>query len=188
MSELIDIILAEASEKMNKAVAHARAEYATVRTGRASSVFVEKLLVNYYGSEVPLQQLASFSVPEARQLVISPFDKGSVGAIERAIQEADLGLNPSSDGIVLRLNFPMLTEERRKELVRMVKQMAEDGRQSIRGVRRSARQDLEALDRSGDASADEVKRGLDALDKATHDHEAQIDDALAQKEHELLEV
>lgn len=188
MSELIDMILADAGEKMSRSVAHARAEYSTVRTGRASSVFVEKLLVDYYGSEVPLQQLASFSVPEARQLVISPFDKASITAIERTIQEADLGLNPSNDGMVLRLNFPMLTEERRKELVRMVKQMAEDARQSLRGIRRTARHDLEALDRDGEASADDVKRGLDALDKATHAHEAEVDSALAQKEHELLEV
>ena len=168
MSELIDVILADATEKMDNAVAHARSEFSTVRTGRASPVFVEKLIVNYYGSEVPLQQLASFSVPEARQLVISPFDKGSIGAIEKAIQEADLGLNPSSDGVVVRLNFPMLTEERRKELVRMVKQMAEDARQSIRGVRRLARHDLEALDRDGDASADDVKRAETELDKSTH--------------------
>lgn len=188
MSELIDMILAEAGERMDKAVAHTRTEFSGVRTGRANSSFVEKLMVDYYGSDVPLQQLASFSVPEARLLVISPFDKAAIGAIEKAIQESDLGLNPSNDGVVLRLAFPMLTEERRKELVRMVKQMAEDGRQALRGVRRSARQDLEALGRDGDASEDEVRRAESELDKLTHGHEAEIDAALTHKEEELLEV
>lgn len=188
MSELVEIIVVDATEKMDKAVAHARSEFSTVRTGRASSSFVEKLVVDYYGSEVPMQQLASFSVPEARLLVISPFDKESVGAIEKAIQEADLGLNPSTDGVVIRLSFPMLTEERRKELVRLVKQMAEDTRQTIRGVRRTARQDLDVLDRDGDASADEVKRGENDLDKTTQVHEGKVDEALALKEDELLEV
>lgn len=188
MSELIDVILAEAEESMTKGVAHARAEFASIRTGRASSVLVEKLPVNYYGSEVPMQQLATFSVPEARLLVISPFDKESVGAIEKAIQEADLGLNPSSDGIVIRLAFPMLTEERRKELVRMVKAMAEDGRVRIRGVRRSARHDLDALEKEGEASADDIQRAEKELDRLTHAYEAEVDAALAQKEDELLEV
>ncbi|MDH3755281.1 MAG: ribosome recycling factor [Acidimicrobiia bacterium] len=188
MSEEIDMVLLEAEEKMENAVAHSRAEFATVRTGRASPVLVEKLGVEYYGAETTMQQLASFSVPEARQLVISPFDKSSIGAIERAIQEADLGLNPSSDGVVIRLNFPMLTEERRKELVRMVKAMAEEGKIQIRGIRRSARHELDALERDGDASADDIQRAAKGLDRLTHDYEQQVSDALTQKEDELLEV
>ena len=126
-SEMADLLLAETDEKMKKAVAHAKAEFASIRTGRAAPALVEKIPVDYYGSEVPLQQLAGFSVPEARQLLITPYDKGAMGAIEKAIQHSDLGLNPSNDGNSIRLSFPPLTQERRKELVRVVKQMAEDG-------------------------------------------------------------
>ncbi|MGH9184670.1 MAG: ribosome recycling factor, partial [Acidimicrobiales bacterium] len=161
---------------------------ATVRTGRASSALVEKLMVDYYGADVPLQQLAGFSVPEARLLVVSPFDKGSIGAIEKAIRNSDLGLNPSTDGQVIRLSFPTLTEERRKELVRRVKHQAEDGKIAIRNVRRSARHDLEALEHDGDLSRDELARAEKDLDRITHAHEAEIDKALEHKEQELLEV
>lgn len=186
--ELIRALLDDASERMAKAVEHARAEFASVRTGRAAPALVEKLVVDYYGSEVPLQQLAGFSVPEARTLVISPYDKSALGAIEKAIQSSDLGLNPSSDGQVLRLVFPPLTQERRKELVRVVKSMAEDGRVAIRNLRRATRSDLDELSRGGDASEDEVARATKELDKVTHAHEGEIDRALDQKEHELLEV
>src|SRR5690606_11579655 len=130
---------------MAKAVAHARQEFGTIRTGRAAPALVEKLPVDYYGQEVPLQQLAGFSVPEARQLIISPYDKGSMPAIEKAIQHSDLGLNPSNDGHVIRLSFPPLTAERRQQLVRVVKGMAEDGRVAIRNLRRAARHELEAF-------------------------------------------
>ena len=126
--DLIGLVLDDAGEKMDKAVAHTRHEFSTVRTGRASSALVEKLPVDYYGAEVPLQQLANFSVPEARLLVISPFDQGSVNAIEKAIRDSDLGLNPTNDGHVVRLAFPALTEERRREMVRFVKKMAEEGK------------------------------------------------------------
>ncbi len=186
--ELISMILDEAREKMAKAVSHARSEFAGVRTGRATPVLVEKLVVDYYGSEVPLQQLAGFSVPEARMLVISPYDKGAVSAIEKAIQLSDLGLTPSNDGQVIRLNFPPLTEERRKELVRLVKHMAEDGRVSVRNLRRSGRHDLGALEKEGDISADDLVRAEKELDKLTHEHEADIDRALQHKEQELLEI
>lgn len=185
--ELIQVILDEATEQMDRAVEHAKQEFSSVRTGRASSALVEKLPVEYYGSEVPMQQLASFSVPEARQLVITPFDKGAMDALERAIRMADLGLTPSNDGVVLRLSFPPLTTERRRELVRHVKAMAEDGKVSIRNARRSARQDLEELDKAGDASSDDVQRAEKRLDEITHSHEARIDESLAHKEHELLE-
>lgn len=188
MSELIDLVLEEAGAKMAKAVTHARAEFATVRTGRASAALVEKLPVDYYGSEVPLQQLAGFAVPEARLLVITPFDKGSLGAIEKAIRNADLGLNPSNDGVVIRLAFPALTEERRKELVKRVRDMAEHSKIGIRNARRDARRELEALERDGEAGEDEVRRAEKELDRLTHEHEAEVDRAVEQKEADLLEV
>lgn len=188
MSELISVILDEARESMGKAVAHTRSEFGTVRTGRANSAFVERIPVDYYGTEVPLQQLASFTVPESSQLVIAPFDKGAIGAIERAIADANLGLTPSNDGVVIRLTFPMLTEERRKELVRMVKGMAEDGRVAVRNARRSARHDLDQLDKDGEASKDDVTRAEKELDQLTHEYEADINAALDAKEQELLAV
>ncbi len=168
--------------------AHTRAEFSSIRTGRAAPALVEKLPVEYYGSDVPLQQLAGFSVPEARTLLITPFDKGALEAIEKAIQHSDLGLNPSNDGSVLRLNFPQLTEERRREFVRIVKQKAEDGRIQIRNQRRAARHELEALQKEGDLSEDDLARAEKELDKLTHEREAEIDNALDQKEQELLEV
>lgn len=186
--ELIKLVLDEAATSMRKAVEHARAEFSGVRTGRATPALVEKIPVEYYGSEVPLQQLAGFQVPEARMLVISPYDKGSLGAIEKALRHADLGLNPSNDGQVIRLTFPQLTAERRKELVKVVKAMAEDGRVAIRNRRRAARHDLDAMVKDGDASEDDIARAEKELDKLTHAHEAEIDKALEQKEQELLEV
>jgi ribosome recycling factor len=185
---MISMVLEDAQERMAKAVGHARAEFSSIRTGRATPVLVEKMPVDYYGSEVPLQQLAGFSVPEARLLVISPYDKTSLGAIEKAIQQSDLGLTPSNDGTVIRLNFPPLTEERRKDLVRVVKHMAEEGRVAIRNLRRSGRQELGAFEKDGDISADDLVRAEKELDKLTHQHEADIDRALEQKEKELLEV
>jgi ribosome recycling factor len=185
--EMVQLILDDATEKMQKAVAHARAEFAGVRTGRAAPALVEKLPVDYYGSEVPLQQLAGFSVPEARQLVVSPYDKGAMAAIEKAIRNSDLGLNPSNDGNAIRLNFPPLTADRRRDLVRVVKQMAEDGRIAIRNLRRAGRHELDALKHDGDVSEDDLVRAEKDLDKVTHAHEAEIDEALDAKERELLE-
>lgn len=186
--EIVSMILDDARDKMASAISHTRGEFAGVRTGRANPSLVEQLPIDYYGAEVPLQQLAGFSVPEARTLVIAPFDKSSVGAIEKAIQQSDLGLNPSNDGTVLRLSFPQLTEERRKDYVRIVKQKAEDGRVQIRNVRRAARQDLEALEKDGELSEDDLARAEKELDKMTRSREAEIDKALEQKEQELLEV
>jgi ribosome recycling factor len=185
---MISMILEDAQERMSKAVSHARAEFSGVRTGRATPVLVEKLPVDYYGSEVPLQQIAGFTVPEARMLVISPYDKTSMGAIEKAIQQSDLGLTPSNDGHVIRLSFPPLTEERRKDLVRVVRHMAEDGRVTIRNLRRAGRHDLGALEKDGDISADDLQRAEKELDKLTHQYEAEVDRALEHKEAELLEV
>jgi ribosome recycling factor len=186
-SEIADVVLADTSEKMRKAVGHARTEFGSIRTGRAAPALVEKLPVDYYGSEVPLQQLAGFQVPEARQLLITPYDKGAMGAIEKAIQNSDLGLNPSNDGVNIRLSFPPLTQERRKELVKVVKHMAEDGKVALRNLRRAARHELEALEKDGELSSDELARAEKELDKIIHAHEAEIDHALQAKEQELLE-
>jgi ribosome recycling factor len=188
MNEMLDLVLSEAGERMDKAVAHARHEFSTIRTGRASSALIENLPVDYYGTEVPMKQLAGFSVPEARLLVVNPFDKGSLGAVEKAIRNSDLGLNPSNDGVVIRLAFPSLTEERRRELVKKVRDMAEQGKIGIRNARRDARRELEGLARDGEAGEDDVVRTEKELDRVTHAHEADIDKALEQKEAELLEV
>ena len=178
----------EAKEKMHRAVVHLQEEFGAVRTGRASPALVEKLRVDYYGSEVPLQQLAGFSVPEARVLVIAPYDKGAVKAIEKAIQLSDLGVNPSNDGTLIRLTFPELTADRRKDLVKVVKARAEEGRVAVRNVRRNARQELEHLEKDGELSKDELDRIEKDLEKLTHDVVAEIDTMLAHKEKELLEV
>jgi ribosome recycling factor len=180
-------VLSDSKEKMAKAVEHAKAEFGSVRTGRATPALVEKLAVDYYGSEVPLQQLAGFSVPEARTLVVAPYDRNAVGAIEKALRNSDLGVNPSSDGAVIRLAFPPLTADRRKDFVKVVKHMAEEGRVAVRNLRRSARHDLEALEREGDVSADEVDRAAKELDRLTASAVADIDSALEHKERELLE-
>jgi ribosome recycling factor len=185
---MIEELLLEAAERMGKAVAHTQSEFSTVRTGRASPALVEKLKVDYYGAEVPLQQLAGFSVPEARVMVIAPYDKGSMKAIERSIMNSDLSINPSNDGQVIRLVFPQLTSERRKELVKVVRHKAEEGRVAARNVRREVRKELEGAEREGEISADDLDRAEKELEKLTHEYVAEIDKMLARKEQELLEV
>jgi len=180
--------LLEAIEKMEKAVEHVQSLFATVRTGRAAPALVEKLNVDYYGSSVPLQQLAAIQVPEARQLLVRPHDRNSLGAIEKAIRDSDLGVSPSNDGVVIRLNFPPLTEERRRDYVKVVKHMAEDGRIAVRNVRRDARKAMESAEKVGVISADDLERAEKELEKITHEHVDRIDGALGRKEHELLEV
>lgn len=181
------LVLDDARERMGRAVVHTRADFGNIRTGRAAPALVEKLPVEYYGSDVPMQQLAGFSVPEARMLVINPYDKASMAAIEKAIRRSELGLNPSNDGNSIRLSFPPLTSERRREFVKLVKGMAEDGRVTIRSVRRAARQELESFEKDGDLSEDELARAEKVLDKLTQSAEAEIDVALGSKEQELLE-
>lgn len=183
-----EMILLEAIEKMEKAVEHTQGQFATVRTGRASPALVERLQIHYYGADVPLQQLASFQVPEARQLLIKPHDRSTLGAIEKAIRDSDLGVAPSNDGVVIRLNLPPLTEERRKEYVKIVRHLAEDGRVAVRNVRRDARKALEASEKAAEIGADELERAEKELEKITHEHVDAIDKALSRKEHELLEV
>ncbi|MFN8022821.1 MAG: ribosome recycling factor [Acidimicrobiales bacterium] len=180
--------LLDAIDKMEKAVEHVQSQFTTVRTGRATPALVERLQVEYYGAHVPLQQLAGFQVPEARMLVVKPHDRGSLAAIEKAIRDSDLGVNPSNDGVVIRLNFPALTEQRRKEYVKIVKHMAEDGRVAVRNVRRDARKHMEAAEKAAEISADDLERAEKELEKITHDHVDKIDKALARKEEELLEV
>jgi ribosome recycling factor len=188
MSEIADLVLEDARERMAKAVAHARSEFSGVRSGRAAPQLVERIPVEAYGAEVRILEIAQISVPEARQLLITPHDPAVLNGIEKAIRNSDLGLSPSSDGRSIRLNFPPLTEERRRELVRIVKAMAEDGRVAIRHVRREARKDLEGAEKDGELSADDQQRASKELDSLTHASEAEIDAALAAKEQELLEV
>ncbi len=184
----VEAVLDDCRDKMAKAVAHTQADFSSVRTGRAAPVLVEKLRIDYYGTEVPLQQLAGIQVPEARMMVITPYDKSSLKSIEKAIQQSDLGINPSNDGTVIRLVFPTLTEQRRKELVRVVHHKAEDGRVAVRNLRRSARKDLESLEKDGDISSDELDRAEKELEKLTHEYVAEIDRMLEHKEKELLSV
>jgi len=188
MSEFAELVLVDAKERMEKAISHSREEFASVRSGRAAPQLVEKLTVEAYGVDVRLLEVASIAVPEARQLTVTPHDPANLEACERAIRSSDLGIQPNSDGRSLRLNFPPLTEERRKELVRIVKKMAEEGRIAIRNIRRESRRDLEAAEKDSQLSADELSRAEKDLDKITQASEGKVDEVLASKEEELLEV
>lgn len=183
---MITDLLTEAELKMEMAIEHVATEFATVRTGRANPQLLQRINVEYYGSPTPLQQLASISVPEPRLLVVQPFDKSTVSDIERSIQQADLGLNPTNDGSVIRIAFPPLTEERRQELIKVVRHMAEEGKVSVRNVRRASKTDMEDL--HGDISDDEIHRGEDELQKLTDQFTERIDELLGRKEEDLLEV
>ena len=181
---MINELLKEAQDKMDQAVEHTIGEFGGVRTGRANPGLLSRVTVEYYGTQTPLQQLAGFTVPEARMLIVSPFDKTSIPSIERAIQQADLGLNPSNDGNIIRLAFPSLTEERRHDLIKMVRSLAEEGRIAIRNVRRHIKDAIEAED----VSEDDIHRAEKELQDLTDKHTESIDAALARKEDELLEV
>jgi ribosome recycling factor len=183
---VIQDLLNDAQHKMESAVDHVGAEFLTVRTGRANPQILHRVYVEYYGTPTPLQQLASFSVPEPRMLVVQPYDKSSLHSIERAIQQADLGLNPTNDGTIIRLSFPPLTEERRKDLIKMVRHMAEEGRVAIRNVRRHTKADVEAL--HGEISDDDIRRAEKELQELTDRFVHHIDELLEHKESELLEV
>lgn len=185
---VIDETLLETMDKMDKAVTHVQSQFSTVRTGRATPALVERLTVDYFGAQVPVQQLASIQVPEARQLLIRPHDRSTLGSIERAIIDSDLGVSPNNDGVSIRLSFPALTEERRKEYVKVVKHMAEEGRVVVRNLRREARKHLEGTEKKGEISADDLERAEKELEKITHEHTETIDAALHRKEAELLEV
>lgn len=178
----------EADAKMRKAVHATREELAVIRTGRASPRLVEHLAVEYYGSKVPLNQIAGISVPEARQLVITPYDRNALSAIGKAIQASDLGINPTNDGTVIRLTFPPLTQDRRKELIKVARERAEEGRIAVRNVRRHAKDEMEHKERDGELTEDDLRRLEKELQRVTDHFVAEIDEVLADKERELLEV
>lgn len=180
--------LKQAEDKMRKAVAVAREEFGMIRTGRASPKIVERIPVDYYGSKTPLGQLAGISVPEARLLMIAPYDRNAMSAMEKAILASDLGITPSNDGTVIRLTFPALTEERRRELIRTMKERAEAGRVAVRNVRRHAKDEMERLEKHHEVSEDDLKRVEKDLQRHTDRFIAEIDEMATHKEHELLEV
>ena len=184
----LEELVQDAQTRMQKSVDHAHSEFNTVRTGRASAALLDRIEIDYYGTRTPLKQLATISVPEPRMLTIQPFDPGSMKQIEKAIQESDLGLTPSNDGKIIRLPIPQLTEERRKELVKVARQMAEDGRVAVRNVRRDVMHHLKELVDKGEVGSDEEHRAEERVQKLTDDHTHKIDDLLKRKEEEILEV
>jgi len=185
---VIDDSLLEAEEKMEKAVVVAKEEFSGIRTGRAHPSMFNKITAEYYGTQTPVSQLASFHLPEARMVVIQPYDKGSTAAIEKAIRNSDLGVNPSNNGDVIRVVFPELSEERRKEYIKIARSKAEDSRVSIRNIRRHAKDSIDKLVKGGDAGEDDGRRAERELDDLTHTYIAQVDELLKHKEAELLEV
>src|SRR5215467_11294718 len=180
--------VADASSRMDKSVEHARNEFNTVRTGRASAALLDRIQVDYYGTSTPLKQLATINVPEPRMLTIQPFDPSSISTIERAIMESDLGLQPSNDGKLVRLPIPQLTEERRKELVKVVRKIAEDGKVAVRNVRRDVMHHLKELVDNGEVGSDEEHRAEVKVQEMTDEHTKRIDELLKRKEAEILEV
>jgi ribosome recycling factor len=185
---VIDEALFEAEEKMERAVSVAKEELSTVRTGRATPSMFSRIHVEYFGSPTPLNQMASINVPEARMAIIKPFDVGQLGAIERAIRDSDLGVNPGNDGTIIRVIFPQLSEERRREMVKLVKHKGEDARVAIRNVRRKANEELHRIQKDGEAGEDDVARAEKELQHVTDRYVAQVDELVKHKETELLEV
>jgi ribosome recycling factor len=184
----VDDLIQDAQTRMDKSVDHARTEFNTVRTGRASAALLDRIQIDYYGTQTPLKQLATINAPEARMLTVQPFDPGSIKAIEKAIQESELGLTPSNDGKVIRLPIPQLTEERRKELVKVVRNMAEGHRVAVRDIRRDAMRHLKEMVVNGEVGDDDERRAEDRVQKLTDDHTKAIDDHLKHKEAEIMEV
>ena len=185
---MIDETLLEAEEKMEKAVEVAKDDFATIRTGRANPAMFSKIVVDYYGSPTPLQQLASFQMPEARTVIITPYDRSSMTNIEKAVRDSDLGVNPSNDGTIIRVVLPQLTQERRRDYIKLAKHKAEDARVSVRNIRRRAKEELDRIAKDGEAGEDEVGRAEKELEQVTKRHVDVIDDLLRHKETELLEV
>jgi ribosome recycling factor len=184
----VESALADAGQKMEKAIGVLKDELGSIRTGRATPALLSRLVVEYYGTQVPLQQLASFSVPEPRTLLVQPFDKNAISAMEKAIMASYLGITPSNDGNVIRLAFPPLTEERRKELIRLVHQRGEEARVAVRNIRRHSKEELEKLERDAAISEDELMRSEKELQKLTDKHVAEVDETVAHKERELKEI
>ncbi len=185
---MIDELFKDAARRMDQAVEHTQTEFGSVRTGRASSSLLDRIQIDYYGTPTPLKNLATINVPEPRSLTVQPFDPTSIKAIEKAIQESDLGVFPSNDGKLIRLAIPQLTEERRKELAKVVHRLAEDGRIAVRNVRRDAIQQLKQMVDNGEVGADEEHRGEERVQKLTDEHVHRIDDLLKKKEAEIMEV
>ena len=183
-----DDLIKDAETRMDKSVEHARTEFNTVRTGRASAALLDRIQIDYYGTQTPLKQLATINAPEARLLTVQPYDPGSIKAIEKAIQESELGLTPSNDGKMIRLPIPQLTEERRKELVKVVRNLAEGHRVAVREIRRDAMRHLKELVVNGEVGDDDERRAEDRVQKLTDDHTKQIDEQLKHKEAEIMEV
>jgi ribosome recycling factor len=185
---VIDETLFEAEEKMEKAVSVAREDFGTIRTGRANPGMFNKIMVDYYGAPTPVNQLASFHVVDARMLTLTPYDKSAMDAVEKAIRDSDLGVNPTNDGAIIRVAFPQLTEERRKEFIKVAHRKAEDAKISIRNVRRHAKDELDRMAKDGEVGEDDVTRAEKELEKVTQRHVASVDELLKHKEAELLEV
>jgi ribosome recycling factor len=185
---VIDETLLEAEEKMDKAVEVAKEDFSAIRTGRATPALFNKVMIDYYGSPTPLQQLASFQVPEARTVIITPYDKSSLNDIEKALRASDLGVNPTNDGMIIRIALPQLTQERRKEYIKIARNKAEDARVSVRSVRRRAKEELDRIVKDGEAGEDDGARAEKELEHVTKRHVDAIDDLLRHKESELLEV
>ena len=185
---MIEETLFEAEEKMDGAVEHAKEEFAAIRTGRATPAMFSKIVVDYYGSPTPVTQMASVGVPEPRMVIVKPYDMSQLGAIERAIRDSDLGVNPNNEGTQLRIHLPQMTEERRREMIKVARHKAEEGRVAIRNVRRKAKETLDRMVKDGDSGEDDVRRAEKELDDLTHKYVALVDELVKHKEAELLEV
>jgi ribosome recycling factor len=185
---VIEETLFEAEEKMESAVEHAKEEFAAIRTGRASAAMFSKIVIDYYGSPTPVPQLASIGVPEPRMVIVKPYDNSQLGAIERAIRDSDLGVNPNNEGTQLRIHLPQMTEERRREMIKVARHKGEEGRVAIRNVRRKAKEQLDRMIKDGDSGEDEVRRAEKELEDVTHRYVAVVDELVKHKEAELLEV
>ncbi len=185
---MIEEILFEAEEKMERAVEHAKEEFGAIRTGRATPAMFGKIIIDYYGAPTPLPQMASIAIPEPRMVIVKPYDMSQLAAMERAIRDSDLGVNPNNEGSQLRINLPQMTEERRREMIKVAKHKAEEGRVAIRNVRRKAKEELDRIVKDGEAGEDEVRRAEKELDDVTHRYVANVDELSKHKEAELLEV
>lgn len=185
---MIDEILFEAEEKMESAVEHAKEEFAAIRTGRATPAMFSKIVVDYYGAPTPVTQMASVGVPEPRMVIVKPYDATQLGPIERAIRDSDLGVNPNNEGTQLRIHLPQMTEERRREMIKVARSKAEEGRVAIRNVRRKAKEQLDRLVKDGEAGEDDGRRAEKELDDVTHRYVSVVDELVKHKESELLEV
>ena len=185
---MIEETLFEAEEKMDSAVEHAKEEFAAIRTGRATPAMFSKIVVDYYGSPTPVTQMASIGVPEPRMVIVKPYDMSQLGAVERAIRDSDLGVNPNNEGTQLRIHLPQMTEERRREMIKVARTKAEEGRVAIRNVRRKAKEQLDRLVKDGEAGEDDGRRAEKELEDVTHRYVATVDELVKHKEAELLEV